>query len=348
MATKSILLAVTEPHMLVQITGALGADWEATSVACEEDALEQLEKRTFDAVLVDFNLGSPDASDLLNLAFEKHPESTRFLLAYEADVALVAAKVQGSPQILPKPIDPVLLKSRIEEGVKDAKGEESESEPAETPSVSPTIPAIYSDVLKALESPGVTPGQVGKIIAQDPALTSEILSLTKSSYLGLPCNISNPVDAVESLGLEAVKATVMALRFLAEHSRLKPGYLSLDELWQHSINVGQIARDLTLFETKDRALASQALIAGLLHDLGKVTLASNFDDLYGRVHSLARKQPVAIWDIEKEMFGANHGEIGGCLVGMWKMPHFLCDATAFYPETPFGEDQQLDRLCARA
>ena len=332
--------------MLVQITGALGADWEATSVACEEDALEQLEKRTFDAVLVDFNLGSPDASDLLNLAFEKHPESTRFLLAYEADVALVAAKVQGSPQILAKPIDPLSLKSRIEEGVKDAKGEESGSEPANTPSELPKIPAIYSDVLKTLESPDVTHEQVGELIAQDPALTSEILSLTKSSYLGLPCDISNPVEAVESLGLEAVKATVMALRFLAEHGRLKPGYLSLDQLWQHSINVGQIARDLTLFETKDRALASQALIAGLLHDLGKVVLASNFDDLYGRVHSLARKQPVAIWDIEKEMFGANHGEIGGCLVGMWNMPSAIVEAAALHHEPPLGEHEQLTPLAA--
>ncbi len=346
MATKSILLAVTDAQSLVDVTEALGAAWEITSVASEEDALEQFEKRSFDVLLVDFNFGSPDASDFMNLALEKRPDTVRFLFAYEADVALVAAKVLGSPHVLPKPIESGSLKSRIEDGVKESNDEQSGSEPANTPSAAPAIPSIYSEVLKALESPGVTIEQVGEIIARDAALTSEVLSLTKSSYLGLPRNITNPMEAVESLGLETIKAVVMALRFLAEHSRLKPGYVLLDQIWQHSINVGQIARDLVLFETKDRALASQALVAGLLHDLGKVVLAANFDDLYGRVHSLARKQPVALWDIEKEMFGANHGEIGACLIGMWNMPSAIVDAAALHHEPPLGEDQQITPLAA--
>ena len=193
---------------------------------------------------------------------------------------------------------------------------------------------------------GATNSHVGEIIAGDAALTSEVLRLTNSAYLGLPRDITDPAEAVESLGLETVKALVMALRFLAEHSQLKPGYLSLEELWQHSINVAQLARDLVLFETKDRVLAAEALVAGLLHDLGKVVLATNFDDLYGRVHSLARKQPVALWDIEKEMFGASHGEIGGCLVGMWNMPSSVVEAAAFHHEPPLGEHQHLTPLAA--
>src|SRR5215467_7228605 len=109
MDTRSILLAVKDPQLLVDITQALGGEWHVASTASEADALGHLEKRSFDAVLVDFNLVTPDASELLNQAYEKHPESVRFLLAYEADLALVAAKVEGSPQILPKPIDPVAL-----------------------------------------------------------------------------------------------------------------------------------------------------------------------------------------------------------------------------------------------
>lgn len=343
MANNSILLAVADPPTLSDVTQALGAEWETISVASEEDALGQFEKRTFNAFLVDFNLGSPDASDLLNLVAEKHPQTIRFLLAHEADLALVAAKVEGSPQILPKPVESDSLKSRIEEAV---LGKQPDTEQPPPPETAPVVPPIYAEVLKALESPGVTYAKVGEIIARDEGLTSEILSLAKSSYLGLPGQISKPVQAVESLGLDAVRAAVMALQFLAEHRGLRPGYLSLDQLWQHSINVAQIARDLVLFETKDRALASQALTAGLLHDLGKVVLAKNFDDLYGRVHSLASKQPVAIWDIEKEMFGANHGEIGACLIGMWNMPLPIVDAAALHHEPPAGEQEGLTPLAA--
>ena len=95
MAQKSILLAVADLQALVDITEALGAGWDTTSVSSEADAFAQLETRSFDALLVDFNLGSPDGSELLNQALEKRPEIIRFLLAYEADLALVAAKVLG-------------------------------------------------------------------------------------------------------------------------------------------------------------------------------------------------------------------------------------------------------------
>ena len=346
MDPKSILLAVADPQELIDITQALGPGWEAISVPCEADALAQLEKRSFDALLVDFNLGSPDASELLNQALEKRPETVRFLLAYEADLALVAAKVMGTPQILPKPVEPQSLKNRIETGVTDSNPSPSESQPAASAAETASVPAVYADVLKALESPEVTVKQVAKIIARDEALTAEVLKLTNSSYLGVPRNLSAPAQAVEALGLETVKALVMSLKFLAEHSRLRTGYLAVDQIWQHSINVAQIARDLVLFETKDRSLASQALTAGLVHDLGKIVLATNFDDLYGRVHSLARKQPVTLWDVEKEMFGANHGEIGACLIGMWNLPSAIVEATALHHEPPSGETQQLTVLAA--
>src|SRR6266481_5815441 len=190
MTTKSILLAVTDPQTLVDINQALGASWEATSVASEADALAQLEERSFDALLVDFNLGSPDASELLNQTLEKRPETIRFLLAYEADLALVAAKVLGSHDILPKPIEPASLKSRIECGLTDSNSNQSGSDPANDAGGSPTIPSVYSEVLKALDSPGVTNEQVGEIIARDAALTTEVLRLTRSGYMGLPRNLA--------------------------------------------------------------------------------------------------------------------------------------------------------------
>ena len=343
-----MLLAVADVQALTDVAQALGDGWEVTSVSNEADALAELERRAFDALLVDFNLGSPDASELLNQSLEMRPETIRFLLAYEGDLALVAAYVSGSYEILPKPVEPDSLKSRIERAVapQDANRNQSGSDADTGTDDSPAVPAVYAEVLKALDMPGVTKRQVGEIIARDASLTSEVLQLTQSAYLGLPGNVADPVEAVELVGLETVKALVMALRFLAGHSQLKPGYLSIEKIWRHSTHVALLARDLMLFETKDRALAAEALVAGLLHDLGKVVLASNFDDLYGRVHSLARNQPVTLWDIEKELFGASHGEIGACLVGMWNLPNSVVQAVALHHEPPLGEYDRLTPLAA--
>jgi HD-like signal output (HDOD) protein len=351
MAEKSILLAVAEPLAQVEITQALGDEWEATSVSSEIEASEQLDKGSFDAFLADFNFGSPDASELLNEALEKRPETVRFLLAYEADLALVAAKVNGRHRILPKPLEPDSLKSRIENGVAEETSktnqtaeEGSPEAPAEPPA--PAVPAIYAEILEALAVPGTTEEQVGELISRDEELTAELLGLTRSAYLGLRGDVNDPVEAVGLLGFGVVKGLVKARQFLAEHSRLNPGYLSLDQIWEHSKQVARLARDLVLFETRDQALAAEALTAGLVHDLGKIVLCTNFDDLYGRVHSLGSKQPVPLWDIEKEIFGANHGEIGGCLVGMWDLPGPVVEATALHHEPPKGEHDQLTALAA--
>jgi len=341
MGTRTILVAIADPQAQADVSQALGTEWMPTPVGTEAEARAQVEKYAFDALLVDFNLGSGDASELLNLTLEKRPETRRFLLAYEADLALVAAKVAGEHQILPKPIEPASLKHRIEE---EFAPQAQSAEAA--PGAAPKIPPIYSEVIKALESPETTNRQVGDIIAQDEALTTELLRLANATYLGSPRNIADPAEAVGALGLGAVKALVMALRFLAEHSHLRPGYLSFDRIWEHSLEVATIARDLVLFETKDRALATDAFAAGLVHDLGKVVLVTNFDDLYARVNSLARKQPVPVWEVEKEMFGANHGEIGGCLLGMWNLPLAIVDAAALHHDPRSGEYDQFSPLAA--
>jgi putative nucleotidyltransferase with HDIG domain len=347
MGTKHILLATADIQTAVDVSQALGADWTTTCVTSEAEALARLEAGSFAAFLVDFNLGDPDASELLNQAEEKCPDVTRLLFACEADLALVAAKVSGDHEILPKPIEPASLKSRIENGLKDLEPRPAApAQSAKNNGADDEHVHVYAEVLQALASSTVSCRQIGALIARDASLAKELLHLTRSTYLGLPGNITNPVEAVEVLGLETVKALVMARRFLAEHGHLNSVYLSLDKIWQHSINVAQIARDLVLFETRNRALASQALAAGLLHDLGKIVLATNFEDLYGRVHSLARKQPVAMWEIEKEMFGASHGEIGACLLGMWNMSSDIVDAAAFHHEPPLNEHTQLTPLAA--
>jgi hypothetical protein len=68
----------------------------------------------------------------------------------------------------------------------------------------------------------------------------------------------------------------------------------------------------------------------LLHDLGKVVLAANFDEQYRGAQSLARKQQLPLWQVEKEIFGASHGEIGAYLLGLWGMPLELLEVAALH------------------
>jgi len=122
----------------------------------------------------------------------------------------------------------------------------------------------------------------------------------------------------------------MAVKVLSQYERLRPAYLSIEQLWRHSMDVAQTAKQLVVLATRDRGLAASAFTAGLLHDLGKVVLAANFDEHYSGAHSLARKLQVPLWEIEREVFGASHGEIGAYLFGLWGMPPELLEAVALH------------------
>jgi putative nucleotidyltransferase with HDIG domain len=159
---------------------------------------------------------------------------------------------------------------------------------------------------------------------------TKLLQVINSACFGLPRKITNPTEAVGLLGFETVNSMVMAIKVLSQYDKVKPVYFSIDRLWRHSTEVARNAKQIALWHTEDSALAEAAFTGGLLHDLGKVVLAANFDEQYRGAQSLALKQNLPIWDVEKEIFGASHGEIGAYLLGLWGMPLDLHEIAAFH------------------
>ena len=80
----------------------------------------------------------------------------------------------------------------------------------------------------------------------------------------------------------------------------------------------------------DRKLLDEAFVAGLLHDTGKLVLASNFPVEYDQVLRSERTGSLALLTAEEHTFGANHAEIGGFLLGLWGLPVPVVEAIALH------------------
>ena len=57
-------------------------------------------------------------------------------------------------------------------------------------------------------------------------------------------------------------------------------------------------------------------MAGLLHDVGKLVLASNLPDLYSAALVQAQEQEMTVWEAEHATLGATHAEGGAYLLGL--------------------------------
>jgi HD-like signal output (HDOD) protein len=333
MAQKRILIAIADPHALADYGRALEKDWTVKLAAGPEAALAEMAIQPCDVLVADSDLPGPNQGvELLDRIHADYPRTIRLLLTAETDMEHRITAITGSHLILTKPCPPSALKSAIERALTIDLwlANDRLRELVARLRNFPIVPSLYLEIINALKSPNTTTTEIGAIIAKDMAMMTKLLQVTNSACFGVPRKISDPVEAVGILGFETVKSMVVTLKLLSQYDKVKPVYFSIDRLWRHSTEVARISRRLALLQSDDPVLAESAFTAGLMHDLGKLVLASNFDEQYSGAQALARQQRLPLWDVEKQIFGASHAEIGAYLLGLWGMPLDLVEAAALH------------------
>jgi putative nucleotidyltransferase with HDIG domain len=347
MAEKRLLIADADARAWDEFRQALGESWVVVGAVSGDAALAEAQKQPFSVVVANYDLPGLSGAELLNRIRVDHPESLRFIAAGEALKEKVMCDVLGGHQFLAVPFDRATLKTSIERSLATDYGmSNSMRELVGRIRTFPSIPSLYLEVINALNNPNATTGDIGAIIARDMAMTTKLVQVLNSAYFGLPRAITDPTEAVGILGFETTKSLIMTLKLLSQYDKVKPVYFSIDNIWRHSTNVARTAKIMALLETGDTDCSSAAYTAGLMHDLGKVTLAANFDDQYHGAHTVARKQQIPLWEVEKDIFGATHGEIGAYMLALWGMSDEVVKVAALHHQPLRAGDKTFSALTA--
>ena len=72
------------------------------------------------------------------------------------------------------------------------------------------------------------------------------------------------------------------------------------------------------------------MTAGLLHDVGKLVLASGLGDNYRELMGDAKNKAEPLWQLEQESLGASHAEVGAYLLSLWALPDAIVDVVAYH------------------
>jgi len=116
------------------------------------------------------------------------------------------------------------------------------------------------------------------------------------------------------------------------------GEEEISYLWKHSLAVANFARHIAEFEKADRQLVEDCFTAGLLHDAGKLILASAMENKYHQVLEVVRKDGQKLIPAETDMLGCSHAEIAAYLLGLWGLPEPVIDAVGWH-HAPCGSIQ---------
>lgn len=313
--------------------------WQVHVAATGLAALAALEHAAFDAVVVDAAVPEVDARQLLLLAAERHPQSEIFLCADVSPQSSEAPPVGERWQLLAKPVSGPLLARALKRAFSFRAWLPSQAarELLHSVNILPSPPATYLKVLRALESPDASLETVGQIISQDPAMTAKLLQLANSAAFGLQQQISDPTTAVMYLGLETTKALILLAHTFSYFEKLHPADFSLEVLWNHSLMTAHAARQLAREENLRGEAVAPYYTGGLLHDLGKLIYAANLPVKFGLALRMAREYQQPLWQIEKNLLGASHAEIGAALLAIWGLPSDIVESVAFHHEPARSE-----------
>ena len=217
-----------------------------------------------------------------------------------------------------------------------------------------TLPEITIRIVEVVQDPRSTAHSLHKIVANDLALSARILRVVNSAFYGLPGQIGSIDRAIMLLGLNAVKniAIAASLSKMFKHSTPCDDFTGKD-LWTHSVAVGATNKLIT--QELHMALPDEAFLAGLIHDLGLVSLIQcRGKDLPELVQLV--KAGVPFCQAEKKLIGTDHQEIGMALAARWKFPRSFQFVTGYHHNpTELAPENRLlatvtrisDILCAQ-
>jgi putative nucleotidyltransferase with HDIG domain len=202
--------------------------------------------------------------------------------------------------------------------------------------------------MRELESPDASTKAIGEIIARDIGMTATILKLVNSSFFGLARQITNPAEAVGLLGLDVIQGLAVSSHVFAALNVKNVLGFSFEDLWVHCLNAAGIAKYIAQSEGWSKELVDVSFLGGLLHDVGKLVLASVAGDQYNQTLDKVRVNDDLIWRAEKSVLGTTHAEVGAYLLGLWGMPDAVVGAIAFHHYPSQSPDPGLPLLAVHA
>jgi putative nucleotidyltransferase with HDIG domain len=187
------------------------------------------------------------------------------------------------------------------------------------PSLSPVIHKI-NEVANSVKS---SAQDLTDVIQLDPVLTAKVIRMVNSAYFGLPQEVKSLKPAVVMLGLNTIKNVALSSAFLG-NVYLK-GKTSLDgeDFWKHSLGVAVACKMIAKRLNIATKLLEEYFIAGLIHDIGKVLINNFFPDEMNIIIEQSQQTNDLVTDIEKNVLGLSHEEVGIAIGKKWKFENNL-------------------------
>jgi HD-like signal output (HDOD) protein len=348
MKTK-ILFVDDEENILQGLERSLRTmcnQWEMHFSVGWKNGLELLSQTPFNAVVSDMQMPGMDGVQFLTKVRDINPSAVRFALSGSIKEGILVEATGICHQFLTKPCKPKVLQETISRtmSLQDTIHNEAMKKTISQIHQLPSVPVLYQKVKEELQCPEPETLRISEIISQDVAMTAKILHLVNTAFFGISRHVSNIEEAIQLLGFDLIEKLVLTVEIFATAGESVLPHRYIKRLWAHSFATGQLAKNIAIAENSDKMTIDHSMMSGILHDIGKLIIATNFTDCY---LSPTSGGEYSSWQNEKKfLLGDTHSEVGAYLMGLWGLPEPIIEAIAFHHQPNRLDCQDFTPLTA--
>lgn len=173
-------------------------------------------------------------------------------------------------------------------------------------------------------------------------MTAKILQPVNSPYFAFRMQVTDPIQAVQLLGLETVRALVLSLHLFSRLDERTYKRFRLAKIWRHSLGATSCAQMVARSRDEGVGPMTESFTAALLHDIGKLVLATSLPAEYAEVVRLAESGSHDMESAEEQLLGSTHATVGAYLLSLWGLPEGIVEAVAWHHRP---SDCVLRQLC---
>jgi HD-like signal output (HDOD) protein len=180
----------------------------------------------------------------------------------------------------------------------------------------PSFPDVAARVQQILSDEAVTGERIARVVSSDAGLAARILTMANSTLLHRGgARVTDLKLAITRIGHENIRTAALAyataqLRRAAELTHIRA---KLDNCWHAGVRVAALAHAMA--KESGRVRTDEAMLAGLLHNIGKIYIIAR-----------TPRDQVDSFSDEGEELRNWHPSIGQALIENWKLGDELAAA----------------------